>query len=65
MNSLLEMLPSHAKMHLKSAPQKLKFLMTKDISKRCTLDCSCKCPWTFAHSYTQKCSLIFDKNHFM
>ena len=31
-----------AKMRLKSAPQKLKFLMAKDISKRYTLDCS----WT-------------------
>ena len=38
---LLEMARSHAKMRLKSAPQKLNFLMAKDISKSYTLDCSC------------------------
>ena len=32
----LEMLCSHTEMHLKSAPQKLTFLMAKDISKRYT-----------------------------
>ena len=52
-NHLLELLRSHVKMHLKSAPQKLNFLMTKAISKSCTLDCSCKCPCTFPHSYAQ------------
>ena len=31
---------SHAEMILKSAPQKLNFLMAKAISKRYTLDCS-------------------------
>ena len=51
MNYLLEMPRSHAKMRLKSAPQKLNLLMVKAISKRCTLDCSCKCPCTFPHSY--------------
>ena len=40
-NYLLEMPRSHAKMLLKIAPQKLNFLMAKDISKRYTLDCSC------------------------
>ena len=50
---LLKMPCFHAKMHLKSAPQKLDFLMTKAISKGCTLDCSCKCPYTFRHSYPQ------------
>ena len=40
-NNLLEMPRSHAKMRLKSAPQKLNFLMAKDISKSYTLDCSC------------------------
>ena len=30
-----------AKMRVKSAPQKLNFLMAKDISKSYTLDCSC------------------------
>ena len=52
-NYLLEMSRFHAKMRLKSAPQKLNFLMAKAISKRCTLDCSCKCPCTFPHSYAQ------------
>ena len=50
-NYLLEMPRSHAKMRLKSAPQKLNFLMAKAISKSYTLDCSCKCPCTFPHSY--------------
>ena len=52
-NYLLEMSCFHAKMRLKSAPQKLNFLMAKAISKRCTLDCSCKCTCTFPHSYAQ------------
>ena len=38
---LLEMPRSHAKMCLKSSPEKMKFLMAKDISKSYTLDCSC------------------------
>ena len=50
-NYLLEMLRSHAKMHLKSAPEKLNFVMAKTISKSYTLDCCCKCPCTFPHSY--------------
>ena len=52
-NYLLEMSPLHAKMYLKSAPQKLNILMEKAISKSFTLDCSCKCPCTFPHSYAQ------------
>ena len=40
---------SHAKICLKSAPQKLNFLMANAISKSYRLDCSCKCPWTFPH----------------
>ena len=52
-NYFLDMPCFHAKMRLKSAPQKLDFLMTKAISKSCTLDCSCKCPCTFPHSYAQ------------
>ena len=52
-NYLLEMSRFHAKMRLKSAPQKLNFLMAKAISKSCTLDCSCKCRCTFPHSYAQ------------
>ena len=50
-NYLLEMPCSHAKMRLKSAPKKLNFVITKVISKSYTLDCSCKCPCTFPHSY--------------
>ena len=50
-NCLLEMPRSHAKMHLKSAPQKLDFVMAKTTSKSYTLDCSCKCPNTSPHSY--------------
>ena len=52
-NYLLEMSRFHAKMRLKSAPQKLKFLMEKAMSKSCKLDCSCKCPCTFPHSCAQ------------
>ena len=50
-NCLLEMYLSHAKMHLKSAPQKLNFLIAKAISKISTPDCNCKYPCTFPHSY--------------
>ena len=41
----------HDKMCLKSAPQKLNFVMTKAISKSYTLHCSYKCPCTFQRSY--------------
>ena len=51
--SLLKMSRLHAKMRLKSAPQKLNFLMTKAILQRRTLGCSCKCPCTLPHSYAQ------------
>ena len=63
-NGLLEMPRFYAKMRLKSAPQKRNLLMAKAISKCCTLDCSCKCPCTFPHSYAQYCNLIFDKKPF-
>ena len=43
-NYLLEMPRFHAKMRLKSAPQKLNFLMAKAISKPCTRDYGCKFP---------------------
>ena len=46
-NYLLEMPRFHAKMRLKSAPQKLNFLMEKATSKSCTLDYSYKYPCTF------------------
>ena len=50
-NYRLEMPCFHAKMHLKSAQQKLNFLMEKAISKSRTLGCKCSC--TFPHSYAQ------------
>ena len=50
-NYFLKMPCSHAKVGLKSASQKLNFVMVKAISKSYTLDCSCKCPCTFPHSY--------------
>ena len=31
--------------------KKLNFVMAKATSKRYTLDYSCKCPYTFPHSY--------------
>ena len=52
-NYLLEMPRSIDKMRLKSAPQKLTFLMAKSISKRFTLDCTFKCLCTFRHGYAQ------------
>ena len=48
---LLDMHCSHAKMRLKSAAQKLNFVIAEAISKSYTLDCSCKYPCTFPHSY--------------
>ena len=50
-NYVLEMACAHAKMRLKSAPQKLNFLTVEAISKSYTLDCSCKCPSTLCHCY--------------
>ena len=64
-NHVLKMPPSHAKMHLKSASQKLNFLMAKAIQKTYTLNCSRKFPCTFPHSYALLCRLVFEKNHFM
>ena len=52
-NYFLEMSLFHAKMRLKSAPQKLKFLMEKATSKSCTIDCSYKFPCMLPHSYAQ------------
>ena len=48
---LLEMSRSHVKMRLKSATQKLNFLMAKAISKSYALDCSCNCSSMFPDSY--------------
>ena len=52
--NLLEMTPSHTKMRLKSAPEKLNSVMTKATWKSYTLDCSHKC--TFPHSYAASLS---------
>ena len=41
-NYLLEMSRSHVNMHLKIAPEKLDFVMTKTLTKGYTLDSSCK-----------------------
>ena len=60
-NCLLDMHCSHAKMRLKSAPQKLNFVIEKAISKIYTLHCNCKYLCTFPHSY----SLVVHKNHCM
>ena len=49
-NYRLEMSSFHPKMRLKSAPQRLNFLMAKAISKRCILDCSRKCPCVLNNS---------------
>ena len=49
-NYLLEMHLSYAKMLLKGAPQKLKFVMAKAISKSYTLACSCRCPCMPPHN---------------
>ena len=50
-NYLLEMYPSHAQMCLKSAPQKMSFVIAKSVSKSYILDFSCKNPCMFPHSY--------------
>ena len=49
---LLEISPSHPKMRLKSAPQKLKFVMAESILKSYKLDYSYKFSDTFRNSYT-------------
>ena len=66
-NYLLEISRFYAKMRLKSAPQKLNFLMAKAISKSCTLDCSCKSPCTFSLSMKiilcENTTILFSKNY--
>ena len=59
----LEMSRFHDKMSLKSAPQKLNFVMAKAISKSCTLDCSCKCSCSKAPSFSIKIIDILSKNY--
>ena len=48
--TFLEMVHSHAKMRLKSAPQKLNLAMTEAIPESYTLGCSYKFPYMFPHS---------------
>ena len=60
-NYHLKMPRFHAKMRLKSAPQKLNFLMTKAMSKSCTLDCSSKYPGALLHSYHSNTALLLIK----
>ena len=50
-NYFSEMFPSHAKMRLKSAPQKLNLVIAKAISRSYTQECTCKCSCQFPHSY--------------
>ena len=64
-NHILEVPPSHAKIRLKSAPQKVNFLMAKSIQESYTLNSSHKCPCTFPHSYTLLRRLVFEKKHFV
>ena len=58
-NYLLEMSRSHAKMRLKSAPQKLNFVKGEAIAESYALDCTCKCPCTFLHIVTQSNTASF------
>ena len=53
-NYFLKVPCSHAKMRLKSAPQKLNFLLAKAVSKSYTLDYSCKCPCALPHKHNHK-----------
>ena len=72
-NYLLEISRSYAKMHLKSAPQKLNFAIAKAISKSCTIYYSCKCSCTSPHSYAdlfsiknfscEATNIMFSKNY--
>ena len=62
-NYLLERSRFHDKMSLKSAPQKLNFVMAKAISKSCTLDRNCKCSCSKAPSFSIKIIAILSKNY--
>ena len=57
--------PSHAKMRLEGAPQKVNFLMKKSIQKSYTLNCSHKCPCTFSHSYALLRRFVFEKKNIL
>ena len=63
-NCLLEMSRSHAKMRLKSAPQKLNIVMAKGISKSYTLDCSANALARFCIvSSLCETNILFSKNY--
>ena len=73
-NYPLEMPRSHTKMRLKSAPQKLNFLIAKDISKSYTLDiivhvdalkCFCIVTHIIAGSFSIKTILCANTNTFL
>ena len=59
---------SHAKMHLKSARQRLDFLMAKVIQKSYSLNCSHKCSCTFLHSFATSFSrktILYETNNIL
>ena len=65
-NYFLEMPRSHVKIRLKSAPQKLNFVMAKATSKSYTLECSCKCPCMLravTHSYASNADSFLTTNN--
>ena len=64
-NYTLEMPRSYANMCLKSAPQKLNFVMTQSRSKIYTLDCSCKWLLALSHIVMHSLYVVFYKNHSM
>ena len=67
-NYRFEMTRCHAKMHFKSVPQRLDFVMAKAISNIYTLDCSCKCPCMVAHSNTASFLIkttLYETNNFL
>ena len=61
-NYLLGTPRPHANMHLKSAPQKLNFVIGKAIYKSYKLDCRCKCSLIVTHS---NAASFLIKNYFM
>ena len=64
-NYLLEMTRSRAKMHLKSAPQNLNFVMAKAISKSYTLDMAVGNLFYHAYHFGRQKQIIPTKSIFM
>ena len=54
---------SYANIGLKSAPQKLNFVMTQSRSKIYTLDCSCKWLLALSHIVMHSLYVVFYKSH--